>query len=97
MTAYYGFCDAPSGGFGAIVEHPSGIHGHFGLWGRDEDDASSNFRELLNLVQIVEEEALVGHLNHIELWLFTDNSTAESCFVKGSSTPKLLHGLVLRL
>ena len=67
------------------------------MWGRDEDDVSSNFRELFNLVETVEEEAGAGHLRHTELWLFTDNTTAESCFVKGSSTSKLLHGLILRL
>ena len=31
------------------------------------------------------------------MWLFTDNSTAESCFCKGSSSSQLLHELVLRL
>ena len=64
MTAYYGFGDASSGGFGATVQRPDGIHGRFGLWGRDEDDGSSNFRELFNLVQTVEEEAMAGHLKH---------------------------------
>ena len=97
MTAYYGFGDASSGGFGATVQRPDGIHGRFGLWGRDEDDASSNFRELFNLVQTMEEETMSGHLRHTQLWLSTENSTAESCFVKGSSTSKLLHGLILRL
>ena len=97
MTAYYGFGDASSGGFGATIQRPDGIHGCFGLWGRDVDDASSNFRELFNLVETVEEEAGAGYLRHTELWLFTDNTTAESCFVKGSSTSKLLHGLILRL
>jgi len=58
MMAYYGFGDASSGGFGATVERPHGIHGRFGLWGSDEDDASSNFRELLKLVQTVEEEVM---------------------------------------
>jgi hypothetical protein len=31
------------------------------------------------------------------LWLFTDNSTAKSCFFKRGSSSKLLHELVLRL
>ena len=97
LTAFYGFGDASSGGFGATVERPDGIHGRYGLWGRDQDDTSSNFKELLNLVHTVEEEAAVGHLQHAELWLFTDNSTAENCFVRGSSKSKLLHELVLRL
>jgi len=33
----------------------------------------------------------------VELWLFKDNSTAESCFYKGSSTSPLLHELIVRL
>jgi hypothetical protein len=32
-----------------------------------------------------------------ELWLFTKNTTAESCFFKGGYSSKLLHDLVLRL
>ena len=95
--AYYGFVDASSGGFGASVERPDGTHARNGLWGRDAEDASSNYRELRNLVETVEEEAAQGHVRNCELWIFTDNSTAESCFHKGSSSSKLLHELVLRL
>ena len=62
LTAYSGFGDASSGGFGATVEHPGGIHGCFGLWDRDEEEARSNFWEILNLVETVEEEAAQGHL-----------------------------------
>ncbi len=43
----------------------------------------------------MEEEAKEGHLKDGELWIFTNNSTAESCFFKGGSTSKLLHKLVL--
>jgi len=96
-TVLYGFGDASSAGFGASVERPDGTQGRFGLWARDEDKESSNFRELLNLVQTVEAEAEAGNMKHAELWLFTDNSTSESCFVKGSSRSKLLHELVVRL
>ena len=97
LTAYYGFGDASSGGFGATVERADGVHGRFGLWGADAENASSNYRELRNLVETVEEEAQQGHLKGAELWLFTDNSTSESCFVKGSSSSPLLHELILRL
>lgn len=97
ITAFYGFGDASSGGFGASVGLPHGIQGRFGIWGRDEEDKSSNYRESKNLVDTVEEEVYAGRLNQAELWLFTDNSTAASCFVKGSSTLELLHELILRL
>jgi hypothetical protein len=80
ITAYYGFGDASFGGFGATVERPGGLHGHFGLWGKDNEEQSSNYQELCNLVDTVKKETNEGHLRGGELWLFTDNSTAESCF-----------------
>ncbi len=46
---------------------------------------------------MVEEEAKAGYLEGSEVWMFTDNSTAESCFHKGGSLSELLHELVLRL
>ena len=97
LTAFYGFGDASSSGFGASVEREDGTVGRFGIWASDEDQESSNFRELLNLVQTVEEEAKHGTMRSAELWIFMDNSTAESCIVKGSSKSKLLHELVVRL
>jgi len=97
LTAYYGFGDASSGGFGATIQRPGGLYGRYGLWGKDEEAQSSNYRELRNLVDTVEEEAVEGHLKESELWLFTDNSTAEGCFYRGGSSSKLLHELVLRL
>jgi hypothetical protein len=96
-TAYYGFGDAWSGGFGSTVTRPKGLHGRFGLWGKDEEAESSNYQELRNLVDTVEDEAKEKYLKDGELWLFTDNSTAESCFFKGGSSSKLLHDLILRL
>jgi hypothetical protein len=97
MTAYYGFGVASSGGFGVTVERPSGLHSRYGLWKRDEEGQSSNYWELRNLVDTVEEEAKEGYLKGGELWLFTDNSTAESCFYQGGLSAKLLHELVLHL
>jgi hypothetical protein len=55
----------------------------YGTWGRDFDSMSSNFRELLNLVMALEEGLATGDLEHTEIFLFTENSTVESCFYKG--------------
>jgi hypothetical protein len=71
ITAYYGFGDALSGGFGAMVERPGGLHGCFRLWVKDNKEQSSNYQALHNLVDTVEEEAKEGHLRDGELWLFT--------------------------
>jgi hypothetical protein len=97
MTAYYGFGDASSGGFGATVERPSGLHSRYGLRKRYKEGQSSNYWELRNLVNTVEEEAKEGYLKGGELWLFPDNSTVESCFHCGGLSSKLLHELVVCL
>jgi hypothetical protein len=97
LTAYYGFGDASSGGFGSTVVQPGGLHGRYGLWSRDVEDQSSNYQELRNLVDAVDEDAKESYLKGAELWMFTDNLTAESCFYKGGSLSQLLHELVLKL
>ena len=79
------------------MARPDGLFGRFGLWGKDAEDQSSNYRELRNLVETVEEEAMAGYLTEGELWLFTNNTTVEGCFFRGGSSLKLLHELVLRL
>ncbi len=88
ITAYYGFGDASLAGFGSTIQCPSGVHGRFGLWGKDKEDKSSNYRELRNLVETVEEETGESYLKNSKLWLFTDNSTAKSCFYKGRLSSK---------
>jgi hypothetical protein len=97
FTAYYGFGDASLGGFGSTVVRPDGLYGHFGIWGKDAEDQNSNYCKLRNLVKTVEEVAKEGYLKGGELWLFTNNVTAEGCFFRGGSSSKLLHELVLRL
>jgi hypothetical protein len=61
------------------------------------EGSSSNYRELYNLVDAVENECKDGRLEDAELFLFTDNSTAESAFYRGTSSSKLLFKLVLKL
>ena len=96
----YGFGDASGAGFGssfvkAIDENK--IYFRYGRWGSDLDDSSSNFRELNNLVESLEELIEVQDLKGVEIFIFTDNSTAESAFYRGSSSVKTLFELILRL
>ena len=48
-------------------------------------------------MDMVEGEATGGRLRDCEFFLFTDNSTAESCFYRGNSKSRNLHALVLKL
>ena len=94
----YGFGDAAKAGFGASFENRNGsLWYRLGVWGKDEEEESSNYRELNNLVEALEERGKNGMLGGMELFLFTDNSTAEATFYKGSSSSKKLFELVVRL
>lgn len=107
---YYGFGDASGKGRGSTfqafktVHHPSNSLGaasdviyRVGVWGSDAEDESSNYRELTNVVEEMEEEAKSGRMVETEVFMCTDNSTAESAYYKGSSSSKILHELILRL
>ncbi len=60
-------------------------------------EESSNWREFTNLVECLEERASLGILEDSEVFMFTDNSTAERAFWKGTSHSPKLCSLVLRL
>lgn len=108
----YGFGDASKQGFGASIEFPDkNLFWKFGQWRlRDEqivlaggrgisfiEERSSNYRELRNLVETLEEVDRKGLLLNREVFMFTDNSTAESAFFRGTSSSKHLFNLILRL
>ncbi len=67
------------------------------MWSTAEEEESSNYKELKNLVDAVAEEAGAGRLKNCEFFLFTKNLTAESCFYRGNSKSWLLHALVPQL
>ena len=59
VTACYGFGDASGSGFGSTIATPDGVRFRHGLWGRDCNKRSSNYRELRNLVEAIEEGVLL--------------------------------------
>jgi hypothetical protein len=109
----YGFGDASGAGFGTsweVLDHGKRdktgdsttteeikISYRFGRWGQEGIDTSSNYRELRNLVDSLETMGNNGELSGVEVFLFTDNSTAESACARGSSSCKSLFELVKRL
>jgi hypothetical protein len=93
----YGFGDASGGGFGSSLTSANGIQVHMGTWNERGSKQSSNFRELGNLVIRLELEGEKGLLKGSELFMFTDNSTAESAFYNGTSSSSSLFELVIRM
>ena len=96
-VALYGFADASGRGFGSTLIVEGRVHFRHGQWSELYDESSSNYRELDNLVTAIEEAHSEGLLNNLELFMFTDNSTAESAFYKGTSSVIHLFNLILRL
>jgi len=108
---YYGFGDTSGKQFGATLsesyscrqrlsspwQNSCGIRFRLGLWTAKEEEESSNYKELKNLVDTVSEEAGAGRLCDCKFFLFTDNSTMEGCFYLGNSKSHHLHALVLSL
>ncbi len=111
VHVYYGFGDASGKQFGATLsesyscrqqlsnprQDSCGICFRVGLWMAEEEEESSNYKELKNLVDTVLEEAGAGRLRDCKFFLFTDNSTVEGCFYCGNSKSCHLHALVLLL
>ncbi len=97
QEALYSFGDASGGGFGASWMKNGKTWYRAGTWGSDMDNESSNHRELRNLVDSLEVMEKDGRLSGTEAFIFTDNSTAESAFYKGSSSSLHLFELIVRL
>ena len=96
-TARFGFGDASGAGFGSSWAVRGTIQYRFGTWGPSMENSSSNLRELKNLVDTLKTMAARGELKGIEMFLFTDNSTAESAFYTGGSSSETLFNLILEL
>jgi len=96
-TVVYGFVDASGHGFGSSLTSTTGVSYTIGVWGRDDESQSSNYRELHNLVATLERYAVDGTISNSEVFMFTDNTTAEAAFYKGNTPSRRLFKLVLRL
>ena len=70
-----------------------GLHGlryHIGVWGKDAEDESSNYRELRNVVKTLEDAEVNGDLCGAQVFFCTDNSMAEAAIYKGTSSSPIL-------
>ena len=97
VEAAYVFGDASGEGFGSSwVDKEGAIGFRFGVWGKEGDNSSSNYREFRNLIETLERLGELGELAGREVFLFTDNSVSESIAAKGSSSSPKLYQLVVR-
>lgn len=98
VTVIFGLGDASGTGIRATFTCGSGFNFRIGVWGSDEDnESSSNWKEFTILVESLEEEGSEGNLSDAEEYMFTDNTTDESCVARGSSSCSKQLDLVVRL
>jgi hypothetical protein len=100
LRAMYGFGDASGTGFGSTIRKANGeIVWKSGVWSRTMvEEHNSNFFEFSNLVHALEDMHRAGELAGHEIFMFTDNTTAEAAHYHGTTkNGKTLFNLALRL
>jgi hypothetical protein len=98
VQVVYGFVDASGAGFGSALQlDGSNTCLCYGVWGRDSEGDASNFRELKNLVLALEDGVDSGKLHQAEVFIYTDNTTAERVYYKGNFPSRKLFEPVLHL
>mmetsp|Transcript_18229 Transcript_18229/g.45121 ORF Transcript_18229/g.45121 Transcript_18229/m.45121 type:complete len:1319 (-) Transcript_18229:2184-6140(-) len=93
----YCFGDASSSGFGITLEVDGIVYYEYGQWNEKAEKRSSNWREATNLLEGLRRAIKAHRLQGLELFIFTDNTTAESTFWKGSSRDEALSYVVLEM
>ena len=91
----YGFSVAFVSGFGSTIQKEGQVSYRMGIWGKNEDGESSNWKEFENVVQTLEAESENGGLGGSLVILAVDNATVESCLYKGNSSGPKLYDLIL--
>ena len=94
---YYGFGDASGSAFGATLLDADVTYFEYGQWSTEMSEESSNWRELNNLVESIESWVRSHDMKGSQLFVFTDNMTAECAFWKGTSKSRKLFNLILKL
>ena len=91
---WYGFGDASGSSFGTTIVISDYLYFQYGNWLSEDSEASSNYRELTNLVVTRDQLFEQGELTGGELFLFTDNSAAEFVYHRETLSNKFLFKLI---
>ena len=85
------FGDTSGTGFASTIVSSNASHTRIGEWCTTEiEETSSNWKELDNMTESLEEEGEKGVLRNVAIFFFVDNETVESGYAKGnSSSPSL--------
>jgi hypothetical protein len=82
--------DASGSGFGWCIDFSDGVQYELGEWCERIQEAASNYRELRNLVNSMVRAVQEGRPEGCEVFLYTDNYTAEGAYCKGTAKSRPL-------
>jgi hypothetical protein len=88
LEVYYRFGDTSAVGFILDMEVKDEVWFRHGHWCDATAGVSSNYRELKFLVDGLEKMVRSGKVKDAKVFLFTDNTTAEAVFYRGTARPK---------
>jgi hypothetical protein len=94
INIIYFYGDASGSGLGWCIDFGEGVRYELGEWCESIQEATSNYRELRNLVSAMVREAQEGRLDGCEVFLYTDNQTAEESYSKGTAGRRSLFELI---
>jgi hypothetical protein len=97
VKVLYEFGDASKWGFGWSIDFGDGVCYEFGEWCEDIQKESSNYCGFRNSVNALLRAAEEGLLTGAEVFLFTDNQSAEGAYYWGTSPSWALFELVVTL
>jgi hypothetical protein len=90
VNILYCYGDASGSGFGWCIDFGDGVRYELGEWCELIQEATSNYRELRNLVNDMVRAAQEGRLEGCEVFLHTYNQTAEGAYCKGMAKSRSL-------
>jgi ribonuclease HI len=93
----YCYGDVSGSGFGWCIDFGGGVRYELGEWCELIQEATSNYWELRNLVNAMVLAVQEGRLEGCEVFLYTDNQTAEGAYCKGTAKRQSLFELIVIL
>jgi hypothetical protein len=97
INILYCYGDASGSGFGWCIDLGEGVRYELGEWCESIQEATSNYHELRDLVNAMVRAAQEGRLDGCEVFVYTENQTAEGAYSKGTTGRRSLFELIVML
>jgi hypothetical protein len=94
VNILYCYGDASVSGFGWCIDYGDGVRYEMGEWCERIQEEKCNCRDLRTLVNAMVRTAQEGRLEGCEVFLYTDNQTAEGAYCQGTVKSRALFELI---